>query len=275
MCRWIAYAGSPILLEELLYKPDHSLIDQSLHARLGVETTNGDGFGVGWYGANTSIPAVFHSVEPAWNERNLRELASHVESPLFLAHIRASTGTAVQQTNCHPFRHGRWLWVHNGLVRDFPRLKRELAIQVDESLYASIEGSTDSELLFYLALTLGLEDDPPGAVERMVGLVEEAGRRHGIENPLQMTIATTDGKSVWAFRYSSEGRSRSLYYSTDIRTVREMYPERQRLQEVSDETRIIVSEPIVDLAGAWNEVPESSYGVVREGEDELHPFKPR
>ena len=275
MCRWIAYSGSPILLEELLYKPDHSLIDQSLHARLGVETTNGDGFGVGWYGPDTATPAVFHSVEPAWNERNLRELAGHVESPLFLAHIRASTGTAVQQTNCHPFRYGRWLWVHNGLVHDFARLKRELTLAVDESLYPSIEGSTDSELLFYLALTLGLEDDPPGAVERMVGLVEEAGRRHGIDHPIQMTIATTDGSSVWAFRYSSEGKSRSLYYSTNMRAVREMYPERPRLQEVSDETRIIVSEPLVDLAGAWNEVPESSYGLVCEGEDELHPFRPR
>ena len=275
MCRWLAYSGSPILLEELLYKPDHSLIDQSLHARLGVETTNGDGFGVGWYSAKTDTPAIFRSIEPAWNERNLRELAGHVTSPLFLAHIRASTGTPVQQTNCHPFRHGRWLWVHNGLVRDFVHLKRELALAVDESLYSSIEGSTDSELLFYLALTHGLEDDPPGAVERMVGLVEEVGRRHGIEHPIQMTIATTDGKSVWAFRYSSEGRSRSLYYSTDIRTVREMYPERPRLQEVSDETRIIVSEPLVDLVGAWNEVPESSYGVVQEGQDELHEFRPR
>ena len=270
MCRWLAYSGSPILLEELLLKPEYSLIDQSLHARLGVETTNGDGFGVGWYGTNTDTPAVFRSVEPAWNDRNLREVAGYVESPLFLAHIRASTGTAVQQTNCHPFRYGRWLWVHNGLVRDFPRLKRDLALAVDESLYSSIQGSTDSELLFYLAITLGLEDDPPGAVERMVGLVEEAGRRHGTEHPLQMTIGTTDGKSVWAFRYSS-----SLYYSTDVRTLREMYPERPRLQEVSDETRIIVSEPIVELAGAWNEVPESSYGVVQEGEDELRPFRPR
>jgi predicted glutamine amidotransferase len=275
MCRWIAYSGSPILLEELLYKPDHSLIDQSLHARLGVETTNGDGFGVGWYGSPNGTPAVFRSIEPAWNERNLRELASHVESPLFLAHIRASTGTAVQQTNCHPFRFGKWLWVHNGLVREFPRVKRELVLMVDESLYTSIEGSTDSELMFYLALTLGLEEDPPGAVERMVGLVEEVGRRHGIEYPLQMTIATTDGKNVWAFRYSSERQSRSLYFSTDVLTLRKMYPERPSLQEVSDETRIIVSEPLGDLAGAWNEVPESSYGLVCEGEDALHPFRPR
>jgi predicted glutamine amidotransferase len=274
MCRWLAYSGSPILLDELLYKTEHSLIDQSLHARLGVETTNGDGFGVGWYGATSETPAIFRSIEPAWNERNLRELASHVESPLFLAHIRASTGTAVQQTNCHPFRYGKWLWVHNGLVREFPRVKRELALVVDESLYTDIEGSTDSELLFYLALTLGLEDDPPAAVERMVGLVEETGRRHGIEHPIQMTIGTADGRNVWAFRYSSEGKSRSLYYSSDVRTLREMYPERPRLQEASDESRIIVSEPIVELAGAWNEVPESSYGVVHEGEDELRPFRP-
>jgi predicted glutamine amidotransferase len=274
MCRWLAYSGSPILIEELLLKTDHSLIDQSLHSRLGVETTNGDGFGVGWYGTNTAAPAVFRSIEPAWNDRNLREVAGHVESPLFLAHIRASTGTAVQQTNCHPFRYEKWLWVHNGLVRDFHLIKRELALAVDGSLYPSIEGSTDSELLFYLALTLGLEDDPPGAVARMVGLVEEAGRHHGIEHPIQMTIGTADGRNVWAFRYSSEGKSRSLYYSSDVRTLREMYPERPRLQEASDESRIIVSEPIVELAGAWNEVPESSYGVVHEGEDELRPFRP-
>jgi len=274
MCRWLAYSGSPILIEELLYKPEHSLIDQSLHSRLGVETTNGDGFGVGWYGPDTETPAVFHSIEPAWNDRNLREVAGHVQSPLFLAHIRASTGTAVQQTNCHPFRHGRWLWVHNGLVRDFHRVKRELALAVDESLYPQMEGSTDSEMLFYLALTFGLEENPPAAVERMVGHVEEVGHRHGTEHPIQMTIGTTDGSSVWAFRYSSEGKSRSLYYSTDMRSVREMYPERPRLQEASDETRIIVSEPIVDLPGAWNEVPESSYGVVRDGEDELHEFRP-
>jgi predicted glutamine amidotransferase len=241
----------------------------------GVDTTNGDGFGVGRYDPDGQTPAVFRSIEPAWNDRNLREVAGHVHSPLFLAHIRASTGTAVQQTNCHPFSHGAWLWVHNGLVRDFHRIKRDLALAVDESLYPYMEGSTDSEMLFYLALTFGLEEDPPGAVERMVGLVEETGHRRGTEHPIQMTIGATDGKSVWAFRYSSERKSRSLYYSTDVRAMRALHPDRPRLQEVSEETRIIVSEPLGDLPGAWNEVPESSYGVVQQGEDELHPFQPR
>src|SRR5262249_18029534 len=113
MCRWLAYSGSPILIEEVLYKPAHSLIDQSLHSELGAETTSGDGFGVGWYGVGPE-PGLFHSTEPAWNNRNLRELSRHVVTPLLFAHIRASSGTAVQQTNCHPFRHGRWLWMHNG-----------------------------------------------------------------------------------------------------------------------------------------------------------------
>jgi predicted glutamine amidotransferase len=273
VCRWLAYSGSPLLLEDLLRKPKYSLIDQSLHARLGATTTNGDGFGVGWY-ADGETPGLFRSVEPAWNDRNLRELAGHVRSPLFFAHIRASTGTAIQQTNCHPFRYGRWLWMHNGLVGDFARVKRDLVLAIDEALYPSVEGSTDSEVLFHLALTFGLEQDPPSAVARMVGLVEETGRRHGVEHPIQMTIATTDGESIWGFRYSSEGRSRSLYFSTDITTLREQHPELPVLQEISDESRIVVSEPLGDLEGAWNEVPESSYGVIKPGDDELHPFQP-
>ena len=159
MCRWLAYSGSPILLEKALYSPAHSLIDQSLHSRLGAEATNGDGFGIGWYD-DAPTPGVFRSIEPAWNDQNLRELSAHVTSGHFFAHIRAAIGSAVQQTNCHPFRHGRWLFMHNGFIADLGRVKRDLAMAVDESLYPEIAGQADTELLFYLALTLGLEDDP-------------------------------------------------------------------------------------------------------------------
>lgn len=274
MCRWLAYTGSPIRIEDLLYKPAHSLIEQSLHSELGAETTNGDGFGLGWYGVGDS-PAVFHSIEPAWNDRNLREIARHVESPLVFMHIRASSGSPVQQTNCHPFRHGRWLWMHNGLIRDFTAVKRDLVLAVDASLYPYIEGSTDSEVLFFLALTFGLEHDPPAAVERAVGLVEEAGSRHGVQHPIQMTLATTDGERLWAFRYSSERNSRSLFYSTEIQALRRLYPDNEVLLKADDETRLVVSEPLSTLPGAWNEVPESSCGIVQHGPDELRPFKPR
>ncbi|MFM9633503.1 MULTISPECIES: class II glutamine amidotransferase [Streptomyces] len=275
MCRWLAYSGTPQLLDTILYKPAHSLIDQSLHSKLGVETTNGDGFGVGWYPEGSDgTPALMRDVGPAWNNRNLRELADHVTSPLFFAHIRASTGTAVQQTNCHPFRHGRWMWMHNGSIAGFHAMRRDLTLLVDPALYPEIEGTTDSEAMFYLALTFGLEQDPPGAVAKMVGLVERVGREHGVEYPMQMTVAVSDGTTVWAFRYSSQGASRSLFYSSRVDALRKLHPEVTFLQEVSDETRLVVSEPLGDLPGAWNEVPESSYGVVRAGADELCPFSP-
>jgi predicted glutamine amidotransferase len=273
MCRWLAYSGSPVLLEELLYGRQNSLIVQSLHSRLGAEETNGDGFGIGWYGKQES-PAVFHSIEPAWNDRNLRELAGHITSPLVFAHIRASTGSPVQQTNCHPFRHGRWLWMHNGFLDGFAKVKRDLTVAVDPELYPEIEGTTDSELMFHLALTFGLEDDPPQAVARTIGLVESVGHEHGVEFPFQGTIATSDGECIWAFRYSSEGTSRSLFFSTDVRTLRALYPENELLRDLGEESRLVVSEPLGDLPGAWNEVPEASYGVIQPGQDELHPFVP-
>jgi predicted glutamine amidotransferase len=273
VCRWLAYSGTPIPMEELLLKRERSLIDQSLHARLGATTTNGDGFGVGWYELG-GVPRLYRSTHPAWNDRNLRELAAGITSPLFLAHIRASTGTAIQETNTHPFRHGRWLWMHNGLIREFPRVKRELVLAVDPELYPDIEGTTDSELMFYLALSFGLERDPVAAVEKMVGLVEETGRGHGIEHPIQMTIATSDGRTIWAFRYSSEGDSRSLFFSTRMDTLKELYPQ-SLLTMLSDETRVVVSEPTGDLPGAWNEVPECSFGIVQPGQDELGTFTPR
>jgi glutamine amidotransferase len=273
MCRWMAYTGSPLTIADLLYTPENSLVVQSLHARLGVEPTNGDGFGVGWYDEH-EFPGMYRNIEPAWNDRNLRELGSHVRSRLVLAHVRASTGTPIQQTNCHPFRHGRWLWVHNGAIAGFREVKRELALAVEPELFPDIEGSTDSELFFYLALTFGLEQDPPAAVARAVGLIEEAGRRHGQAFPLQMTVATTDGETLWAFRYSSEGRSRSLFRSTEIETLRAQYPDNPVLHRLSDDARLVVSEPLGDLRGAWREIPEGTCIVLRDGREELRPFGP-
>lgn len=273
MCRWLAYSGSPVLLEDLLFKPANSLVVQSMHSRLGVEAVNGDGFGVGWYGAGET-PGVYHSTAPAWSDRNLRELSAHASAGRVFAHIRATTGTAVQQTNCHPFRHGRWLWMHNGVVNDFLLSKRDLALAVEPSLFPAIEGSTDSELFFHLALTFGLEEDPPGAVARAVGLIEETGRRHGVEHPIQMTVATTDGDTTWAFRYSSEGRSRSLFHNTDVSALRQQHPDNPVLHQLSDDARLVVSEPLGDLRGAWREVPESTCVIVHGGVEELRPFSP-
>jgi predicted glutamine amidotransferase len=273
MCRWLAYSGGPVLLEDLLYRPEHSLIVQSMHSTLGAEATNGDGFGVGWYGED-DLPAVYRSIEPAWSERNLHELAAHVRSPRVFAHIRAAIGSPVQQTNCHPFRYGRWLFMHNGYIDGFREMKRDLAVAVDPDAFSDIEGTTDTEMFLSLARTFGLEEDPPAAVARAVGFIEETARRHSIDYPVQMTVATTDGETTWAFRYSTEGRSRSLFHNTDVVTLRELHPDNPMLRELSDDARLVVSEPLGGLRGAWREVPESSLLVIRGGDLEMSRFEP-
>src|SRR2546423_15505754 len=159
MCRWMAWYGQPILPEELLFKPKHGIVDQSLHARMGAEPTNGDGFGLGWYGAGDG-PGLYHSVAPAWGDANLRELAAHIESPLFISHVRAAIGSPVQETNCHPFRHGRWLFVHNGFIANMHELRRDLMLAVDPALFADVTGSTHTGVGFHLALTVRPPEDP-------------------------------------------------------------------------------------------------------------------
>jgi predicted glutamine amidotransferase len=264
MCRWMAWFGQPVPIEELLFKTQHGIVDQSLHARMGAEPTNGDGFGLGWYGTGDG-PAVYHSVAPAWADANLRELAGHVQSPLFLVHVRAAIGSPVQQTNCHPFRHGRWLFVHNGYVGDFRAIRRDLMLAIDPSLFADLMGSTDTEVVFRLALTYGLEDDPIQALERTVGLIEATAIKAGVAPMVQGTFGVSDGVSLWAVRYATEGRARSLYASAEIETLRRLYPDRPRIGRLSPDDRVVASEPFADLPGAWHEIDESSGVIVRRG----------
>ena len=274
MCRWLSYFGSPIRMEEVVYNAQHSLIEQSRAARLTGHLHNADGFGVGWYGT-APTPGTYRNVSPAWSDRNLRELCAQIESPLFLAHVRAATGTAVQQTNCHPFRHGRWLLVHNGFIDGYAHLRRELLLAVDPALFEGIEGTADSELLFFLALTFGLEEEPLPALERMAGFVEALGRSHDIAEPLQMTLGVSDGERLYAVRYASGPEVNSLYVSNDAADVRLLYPENERFKHLSDECRLVVSEPLGDLPGVWREVPPSSALIVQPGADEEVPFTPR
>ena len=275
MCRWMAWFGQPVLIEELLFNTKHGIVDQSLHARMGAEPTNGDGFGIGWYGSGDG-PALYRSVAPAWSDANLRELAAQIESPLFFTHIRAAIGSPVQQTNCHPFRRGRWLFVHNGYIADFHSLRRELMLGIAPELFPEVHGSTDTEVVFHLALTLGLERDPITALERTVGVIERTAERHGIARAVQGTFGVSDGASLWAVRYATEGPARSLFASADVESIRHLHPENPRFQRLSPDDRLIVSEPFSDLPGLWQEIPGSTAVTVRRGGLlEERPFNPQ
>lgn len=265
MCRWLAYTGEPLQPAALILDTPHSVVAMSRNSTLGAETVNGDGFGLGWYPTDAAVPRhpyLFRSIEPAWNDQNLREISRAVTSPLFFTHVRAAAAPPIQQTNCHPFRHGRWLFMHNGAISGFARVRRELILAVDPSLYPEIQGTTDTEVLFHLALTYGLADDPISAVGAAIRRVEEVGHSADVPYPMQGTIAVSDGDTLWAFRYSSQGRSRTLFHSADMPTVRMMYPEAERLALFGDHAQVVVSEPLNDLPGLFHEVPESTVAVL-------------
>ncbi len=270
MCRWLAYTGAPIHLEEVLFKTEHSLIDQSLKATAAPTTTNGDGFGLGWYG-ELDVPGLYKDIRPAWNDTNLQALSAQIESPMFLAHVRATTGTPVQRTNCHPFNHGRWLFVHNGAVAEFDRLRRDLTFAISPELFPHISGTTDSELMFLLALTFGMEGDVHVGLSRMAGFVEDVAAQHGVPDALQMTLGISDGESLYAVRYSTEGRSRSLFHSASRDATMDIAPDAGRF---SRDARAIVSEPLNDLEEEWVPVPESSFLTITRGDVTVEAFEP-
>ncbi|WP_142138153.1 class II glutamine amidotransferase [Acidovorax sp. SLBN-42] len=265
MCRWLAYLGEPLRPSTIVLDAQNSIVAQSLESSLGAEPVNGDGFGFGWYPSDApagTAPALFHSTEPAWNDQNLRELTRAIVSPLFFAHVRAAAAPPIQQTNCHPFRYENWMFMHNGMIGGWRKVKRELTLAIDPSLYPNVMGTTDSEVLFHLALTLGLADDPVAAVGRAIRMVESVGHEQGVQFPWQGSVAVSDGERVWAFRYSSQGRTRSLFHSADIPTLRKMYPDVERLQQFGDRARLVVSEPLSDVPGVFLEVPESTVAIL-------------
>ena len=271
MCRWMAYSGGSIRLNDLLFEPKDNLIDQSLTSRSAETPTNGDGFGVGWYGS-WKFPGLFRSIRPAWNDFNLRDLALNIESKIFMAHVRATSLATVQETNCHPFRYNNWLFVHNGEIFEVEKFRRELLMAVDPKYFENILGSTDSELMFHLALTFGLEQNPVEAMAKMVGFVERTGKTKNVPESMWMTIGLSDGKTLWGFRYASDGNAPTLFHSRDKKELIQINPALK--DRFSDGDRILVSEPIGKFKEMWAEVPQGSSLIIHEGKIETKPFKP-
>jgi len=255
MCRFLAYLGAPVFLEEIITKPCHSLIHQSLHASEAKTVTNGDGFGLGWYGER-SEPGIYRELRPAWSDENLLALCRQVRSHAFFAHIRAATGTATTRANCHPFSHGRSLFMHNGQIGCYPRLKRRLENMLPEELYLEREGTTDSELLFLNAVARGAESDPVAAFDAVLSEVVEMMRGCGICEPLRFAATFTDGTALHAFRWASDDKAPTLYWRR------------------TETAFMVASEPIDSQRESWTLVPQgSAITGSATGAPALRPFR--
>ncbi len=275
MCRFTLYLGPDIRLSSLLLEPSHSLIRQSTHSREREEPLNGDGFGVGWYARELSgEPAVFRSISPAWNNRNLHNLARVVSSDCIFAHVRAATqSSGVNEANCHPFRYQQYLFMHNGDVGNFRRVRRRILDSVCDEAFSNVYGSTDSECFFALCIdellkqpsertpTERLSHALAAAIARLVTLVAA----HGDGEPSYMNCALSDGENAVVSRYTDDSADspESLYYFHGA-----LYPAiaeaTQDQQSVAHHPVIVSSERLTNDS-AWVSIPDNYMVLVRRG----------
>lgn len=255
MCRWAAYVGTPIFLEDIISRPGHSLIQQSHCATQSTSAINADGFGLAWYGERPE-PGLYRDIYPAWSDPNLRAITAQVRSHLFLAHVRASTGSATSRNNCHPFAVGRWSFMHNGQIGGYDAFRRDADMLIPEEFYPYRKGATDSEALFLVALAEGLDEDPQGALERAVKRFVALSRDKGVAPHLRLTAAFSDGETLYAVRAASDEAAPSLWH---------------RWSE-SLGGRAVVSEPLEAEEDGWHTIAPGSFCTFRGDGVEIAPF---
>ncbi|MBK0402897.1 class II glutamine amidotransferase [Adhaeribacter sp. BT258] len=266
MCRFVAYIGKPIMMYDLLFKPKNSLINQSVKAHEAEEPLNGDGFGIGWYTPEANdMPGLFVSVRPAWNDRNLKYIAPKIVSDCMFAHVRAASISPVNELNCHPFHYGNYLFMHNGDIEGFPKIKREMVRHLPENIYANIEGLTDSEHLFALFLhqlekqrSKDLPTKIANALEDAIVDVEEIKARLKVKEPSYINVCVTDGDTIVAVRYVSDLslEAPTLYYSEGAAyTCENGICRMKKSKNDFDKAVLIVSEKLTRYRSDWHEIP--------------------
>ena len=265
MCRFVLYLGSPITLDLLTTRPEHSIIRQSFKSRMRKEPLNGDGFGIAWYVPKISPePAQFRSIQPAWNNVNLLHIARVSRSQAILAHVRAATeGFGVTETNCHPFIADRFSFMHNGSVAEFHKLKRQMREDLSDESYLWIHGTTDSEHLF-ARFRDHMARQPVGnktaamadALEATIIDVKQMTEAVGATRRSSLNLAVSDGRRAVVSRYATHGsKALSLFLRVGSEFVCEDGVCRM-LDGNQHKTVIVASEPLTKEPG-WEPVPQN------------------
>ncbi|MEV7416562.1 ergothioneine biosynthesis protein EgtC [Streptomyces sp. NPDC089919] len=233
MCRHIAYLGPPVPLGRLLTDPAHGLFRQSwAPRRQRYGTVNADGFGVGWYADQDPVPARYRRPGPIWADPSFTDLARVVRSGALLAAVRDATEPGADgEAAAAPFADGRWLFSHNGALRDWPDAVAPLAAGLPPAALLSLECRTDSALVWALiAHRLRAGEDPAAAVSEPVR--ELAAAAPGSRLNLLLTdgdriLATAWGDSLWYLADPAAGR---------VAVASEPYDDDPRWAEVPDRT---------------------------------------
>jgi ergothioneine biosynthesis protein EgtC len=272
MCRLLAYLGSPIIIDKLLYQPKNSLVNQSINAKEIEEPLNGDGFGIGWYVPEVNYePVTFVSVNPAWSNRNLRNLAPKIKTECFIAHVRAASVGEVSESNCHPFQYKNLLMMHNGGVENFGLIKRKIREPLSDELYNWIKGQTDSEHIFAYLLNHLLKDPKQtispetvmDAFEKTFTDLKKMMDENGIKEEAYLNMFVTDGLFFVGTRYVTNPKEDplTLYHSEGSRYVVEDGVSHLVAPKDDDQAVLLVSEKLTD-EDHWTLIPANHFVVV-------------
>jgi predicted glutamine amidotransferase len=269
----MAYKGTPIVIDKLLYQPKNSLVNQSVNAKEIEEPLNGDGFGIGWYVPEfNNEPATFVSVNPAWSNRNLRNLAPKIKTECMIAHVRAASVGEVSESNCHPFQYKNLLMAHNGGVEEFQKIKRKLREPLNDEMYNWIKGQTDSEHIFaYLVNTLITQhktigvDEVVDSFEKTFTFLKKLMAENGIKQEGYLNMVVTNGLFMVATRYCTDPAwdALTLYHSEGSRYVVENGETRMEAPEDDDHAVLVVSEKLTDDAH-WTMIPNNHFVIVEQ-----------
>lgn len=253
MCRLLGYLGSSVFLDHLLYKPEHSLIVQSYQPREMISgVVNADGFGVGWYHPEKDTePFTYKNTLPIWNDINLPNLSRYIESKCILSYVRSATqGQALDFANCQPFNYKNLLFIHNGRIENFRKtLHRKIRSLLSAEYYELINGSTDSEHIFALLLSLWQDNQHltlEDVLRKTLLTLLDLAQHHEVDASANVIIS--DGHRLIASRFASSSPPPSLYWLRD--------------DPIFTNSVIIASEPI--FAGNWTALPENSIMTVEE-----------
>src|SRR5260370_27336249 len=142
MCRLLGIAASePTDFRIVLREAPRSL------AALSRE--HPDGWGIAVFDAEVGKWRVDKGTARASEDERFHRLAVGARGELLVSHVRQKTIGETSLANTHPFERGRWVFAHNGTIKDVAWLRD----QTSPERRAEVAGETDSELVFAWLLT--------------------------------------------------------------------------------------------------------------------------
>ena len=263
MCRVLAYIGPEIPLEDLLLTPENSLINQTLdperHPQLQLA---GWGFGL-WseHLLKPEEPFLYHRPMAAFYDDNVDKVVPHLRASTMLAHVRAAdynSKVVLSDENCHPFSYKGtpWIIAQNGDLPNWVLLQRELLQHCKDEYLEQLGGTTDTEFLYVLLLSLlesDSDEDVQRAFEEMMRLIAKAMEDLDLQTLTKLKVALVSPNRIIGVN-TGTGHRGETDPEGDWRELR-------KAEHGTDDFALgMLLEPMYMMAGKHFEQNEATYG---------------